>query len=44
MKRTTSWISQNRRMSKDSERQLETSEAFMYEAMVCLMTRRLSHS
>jgi putative transposase len=40
--RTFSWLSQNRRMSKDYERLAETSEAFVYVAMTRLMVRRLA--
>jgi putative transposase len=42
VERTFSWISQNRRMSKDYERLAETSEAFIYVAMTRLMVRRLA--
>ena len=41
IERTFSWISQNRRMSKDYERLAATSEAFIYVAMSRLMVRRL---
>jgi putative transposase len=44
VERSFSWIDQNRRMSKDYERLPETSEAFIYVAMSCLMVRRLAHS
>jgi putative transposase len=44
VERTFSWIDQIRRMSKDYERLLETSEAFIYVAMSRLMVRRLAHS
>jgi putative transposase len=37
VKRTFSWIDQNRRMSKDYERLTETSEAFIYVGMTRLM-------
>jgi putative transposase len=40
--RTTSWLGQNRRMSKDYERQCETSEAFVYAPMSRLMVKRLT--
>jgi hypothetical protein len=33
VERTFSWLSQNRRMSKDYERLAESSEAFIYIAM-----------
>ena len=39
VERTFSWLSQNRRMSKDYERLPETSEAFIYVAMSRLMVR-----
>ncbi len=44
VERTFSWLSQNRRMSKDYERLPETGEAFIYAAMSRLMARRLAHS
>ncbi len=44
VERTFSWISHNRRMSKDYERLTETSEAFVYVAMSRLMLRRLARS
>ena len=44
VERTFSWLSQNRRMSKDYERLAETSEAFVYVAMTRLMVRRLARS
>ena len=37
-----SWISQNRRMSKDYERLCASAEAFVYAAMIRLMVRRLA--
>jgi transposase len=37
-----SWLSQNRRMSKDYERLPESAEAFIYVAMSRLMARRLA--
>ena len=42
VERTFSWIDHNRRMSKDYERLTETSEAFIYVAMIRLMVRRLA--
>ena len=42
VERTFSWLSQNRRMSKDYERLPESSEAFIYAAMSRLMARRLA--
>jgi putative transposase len=44
IERTFSWLSQNRRMSKDYERLAATSEAFVYVAMSRLMVRRLARS
>jgi putative transposase len=42
--RTISWLSQNRRMSRDYERSCATGEAFIYVAMSRLMVRRLARS
>ena len=42
VERTFSWLSQNRRMSKDYGRLPESSEAFIYVAMSRLMARRLA--
>ena len=42
VERTIAWIDQNRRMSKDYERLCASGEAFVYAAMVRLMTRRLA--
>jgi putative transposase len=44
VERTFSWLGQNRRMSKDYERLIETSEAFVYVAMTRVMVRRLARS
>jgi putative transposase len=44
VERTFSWVGQNRRMSKDYERLPESSEAFIYVAMIRLMVRRLARS
>jgi putative transposase len=44
VERTFSWLSQNRRMSKDYERLCAISEAFIYAAMARLMLRRLARS
>ena len=41
VERTFSWISQNRRMSKDYERLCTSAEAFIYATMIRLMVRRL---
>jgi putative transposase len=42
VERTFSWLSQNRRLSKDYERLPESGEAFIYVAMSRLMARRLA--
>jgi putative transposase len=42
VERTFSWLSQNRRMSKDYERLCASAEAFIYVAMIRLMVRRLA--
>jgi putative transposase len=42
VERTLSWIDQQRRMSKDYERLCASGEAFVYAAMIRLMTRRLA--
>ena len=44
VERTFSWLSQNRRLSKDYERLPESAEAFIYVAMSRLMVRRLARS
>src|SRR5215212_2724345 len=44
VERTFSWLSQNRRLSKDYERLPESSEAFIYVAMSRLMARRLART
>jgi transposase len=44
VERTFSWLSQNRRLSKDYERLPESGEAFIYVAMSRLMVRRLARS
>jgi putative transposase len=44
VERTFSWLSQNRRMSKDYERLCATGEAFVYAAMSRLMVRRLARA
>jgi len=41
---TFTWLSQNRRMSKDYERLCATGEAFVYVAMSRLIVRRLARS
>jgi putative transposase len=42
VERTFSWLSQNRRMSKDYERLPESSEASVYAAMIRRMVRCLA--
>ena len=44
VERTFSWISQNRRMSKDYERLCASAEAFLYAAMIRLMVSRLARA
>jgi len=44
VERTFSWLSQNRRLSKDYERLPETAETLIYVAMSRLMVRRLARS
>jgi hypothetical protein len=44
VERTLSWLSQNRRLSRDYESLPESSEAFIYVAMSRLMVRRLARS
>jgi transposase len=43
VERTLAWIGRNRRMSKDYEFRLATSEAWVYLSMVRLMLKRLVH-
>ena len=42
VERTFSWIGQNRRMSKDYERRVQTSETFIGVAMIRFILRRLA--
>ena len=42
VERTLSWIDQQRRMSKDSERLCASGESMVYAALMRLMTRRLA--
>jgi putative transposase len=43
VERTFAWLNRQRRLSKDYERLPQTSEAFVYVAMIRLMTRQLAH-
>ena len=44
VERTLSWLSHNRRMSKDYERLRASVEVFVYAAMIRLMVSRLARS
>jgi hypothetical protein len=44
VERTFSWLSQNRRMSKDYERLCASAEAFIYVAMTRHLVRRLARA
>ena len=44
VERAFSWLSQNRRTSRDYERLCASGEAFIYVAMCRLMARRLARS
>ena len=44
IERTNAWITRNRRMARDYERLAESSEAFIYIAMIRLGLRRLARS
>ena len=41
VERTFAWLGRNRRLSKDYERKCESSEAWIYAAMIHLMIKRL---
>lgn len=41
VERTIAWIGRNRRLARDFEEYAETTEAWMYLAMIRLMLRRL---
>jgi putative transposase len=43
VERTIAWIGRNRRMSRDYEYRLATSEAWVYLSMVRVMLKRLAH-
>ena len=42
VERTLGWLMRNRRLSKDYERKVQTSETFMEVAMIRLILRRLA--
>jgi len=44
VERTFSWIGRNRRMSKDYERSVQTSECLMKVATIRLILRRLART
>lgn len=43
VERTFAWLTRHRRLARDYERLPETSEAFIYVAMIRLMVKRLAH-
>jgi len=43
VERTFSWLNRCRRLTKDFERLPQTSEAFIYVAMIRLMVTKLAH-
>ena len=43
VERTFAWLTRNRRLARDYERLPETSEAFIYVAIIRLMLKRLAH-
>jgi putative transposase len=44
VERSFSWLGQNRRMNKDYERLMATSEVFVYVAMTRLVLKRLARA
>ncbi len=42
MERTLGWLSRNRRLSKDYERKVQTSEAFIEVAIIRVILKRLA--
>jgi len=44
IERTNAWITRNRRLARDYERRVTSSEAFIYAAMIRICLRRLARS
>ena len=44
VERTFAWLTRHRRLSRDFEKLPETSEAFIYLAMIRIMLKRLARS
>ena len=44
VERTLGWLMRNRRLSKDHERKVQTSEAFIEVALIRLILRRLARA
>ncbi len=44
VERTLGWLMRNRRLSKDYERKVQTSEAFIEVALIRLIPRRLARA
>jgi transposase len=43
IERTNAWVSRQRRLARDYERTVASSESFLYATMIPLGLRRLSH-